>query len=95
MEDWIQNLPLEGLRPMCTWERFIELVREPLVRKVGPDAFISVDGVPYCVEGELINCEVTVWYGPLNDTSYSMLPKKTTGFSQWVFSFNVCGEIRF
>ena len=70
IEDWIQNLPLEGLRPMCTWERFIELVREPLVRKVGPDAYISVDRVPYCVDGELINCEVTVWYGPLDDAVF-------------------------
>lgn len=70
MEDWIQNLPSEGLRPMCSWERFIELVREPLGRKVGSDAFISLDGVSYRVDGELINCEVTVWYGPLDDAVF-------------------------
>jgi hypothetical protein len=29
MEDWLQQLPPEGLRDMCSWERFCTFAREP------------------------------------------------------------------
>ena len=34
MEDWLQHLPPEGLRDMCSWERFCTFAREPEARKV-------------------------------------------------------------
>jgi hypothetical protein len=70
LEDWIQNLPAEGLQPMCSWERYTELVREPVTRTVGIDATISLDGVFYRVDSELQKCEVTVWHGPLDNSIF-------------------------
>ena len=70
LEDWISHLPPEGLRPMCSWERYVELVREPVSRKVGIDATIPLDGVVYKVDSELLGCEVTVWHGPLDDSIF-------------------------
>ncbi len=33
-EDWMRNLPAEGYRAMCAWERFCTFAREPERRKV-------------------------------------------------------------
>jgi hypothetical protein len=52
MEDWIQNLPAEGLREMCSWERFCAFAREPETRPVAVDARVSVSGVQYEVDPE-------------------------------------------
>ena len=38
IEDWIRNLPAEGLRQMCSWERFCAFAREPERRTVAGDA---------------------------------------------------------
>lgn len=70
LEDWVHNLPAEGLQPMCSWERYTELVREPVSRKVGIDATLPLDGVFYRVDTELQGCEVTVWHGPLDDSIF-------------------------
>jgi hypothetical protein len=53
MEDWVQHLPPEGLREMCSWERFCTFAREPETRKVAVDARVSVSGVSYEVDPEL------------------------------------------
>src|SRR2546430_15366222 len=50
MEDWVQHLPPEGLREMCSWERFCAFAREPETRKVAVDAQVSVSGVRYEVD---------------------------------------------
>ncbi len=42
IEDWMENLPEQGLREMCSWERYCAFAREPERRKVGTDARISV-----------------------------------------------------
>jgi hypothetical protein len=63
MEDWVHNLPPEGLREMCSWERFCTFAREPETRKVAVDARISVSGVRYEVDPELAGETVTVWFG--------------------------------
>jgi len=55
---------------MCSWERYTELVREPVSRKVGIDATLPLDGVFYRVDTELQGCEVTVWHGPLDDSIF-------------------------
>jgi hypothetical protein len=67
MEDWVQHLPPEGLREMCSWERFCTFAREPEQRKVGSDARVSIAGVRYEVDPDLASELVTVWFGLYDD----------------------------
>ena len=62
-EDWVRNLPCEGLRQMCSWERFCAFAREPERRTVAGDARIRVDGVFYDVDSDLAGETVTLWWG--------------------------------
>ena len=70
MEDWLQQLPPEGLRDMCSWERFCTFAREPERRKVGIDARVSVAGVRYEVDPDLAGETVIVWFGLYDDQLY-------------------------
>jgi hypothetical protein len=70
MEDWLLHLPPEGLREMCSWERFCAFAREPERRKVGPDARVTVAGVGYEVEPDLAGETVVVWFGLYDDQLY-------------------------
>lgn len=70
MESWKKNLPENGFKEMCSWERFAMLTREPKRRKVGTDAKISFDGREYIVSPELIGMEVTVWDGVFDSDIY-------------------------
>lgn len=67
MQDWVENLPPNGLRKMCDWDRFCTFAREPERRKVGIDARVSIDGVPYQVDPELAGVTVTLWWGLFDD----------------------------
>lgn len=67
MEDWVQNLPPEGLREMCSWERFCAFAREPETRKVAVDARVSVSGIRYEVDPDLAGETVTLWFGLYDD----------------------------
>ena len=62
-EDWTAGLPPEGVRAMCTWDRFRAFAREPERRRVGVDARVQVDGVAYEVEPSLAGETVTLWWG--------------------------------
>jgi hypothetical protein len=70
MEDWVQHLPPEGLREMCSWERFCTFAREPETRKVAVDAQVSVAGVRYEVNPDLAGETVTLWFGLYDDQLY-------------------------
>jgi hypothetical protein len=70
VEDWLQNVPKEGLRAMCTWERFCTFAREPQQRKVGGDARVSVNGVAYEVEPDLAGETVVLWWGLFDNELY-------------------------
>jgi hypothetical protein len=70
MEDWLQQLPPEGLRDMCSWERFCTFARTPEQRKVGIDARVSVAGVRYEVDPALAGETVIVWFGLYDDHLY-------------------------
>lgn len=70
LEDWQQRLPASGLREMCSWERFCTFAREPLRRKVGNDAQVSVDGVGYEVDPDLAGETVILWFGVFDDELY-------------------------
>jgi hypothetical protein len=70
LEDWLRNLPVVGLREMCTWERFCTFAREPEQRKVGGDARVSVDGVLYEVDPDLAGETVILWWGLFDQELY-------------------------
>ena len=63
LEDWKLNLPKEGFRAMCDWDKFSTLAREPEVRKVGNDACVNINGVKYQVSNELAGLSVTLLWG--------------------------------
>lgn len=63
LQDWLTNLPDEGYKEMCTWERFCSFAREPERRTVDKDARIRVDTASYLVPGDLIGKEVVLWWG--------------------------------
>src|SRR5438128_5223025 len=69
-EDWLHHLPASGIRAMCSWERFCTFAREPEHRKVGIDARVSVDGVPYEVDPDLAGETVTLWWGLFDQDLY-------------------------
>jgi hypothetical protein len=70
LEDWLTHLPPEGLREMCSWERFCAFAREPERRKVGADARVTVAGVLYEVEPDLVGETVVLWFGLYDDQLY-------------------------
>ena len=70
MEDWLQNSPKDGLRAMCSWERFCTFAREPQRRKVGGDARVSVEGVAYEVDPDLAGETVILWWGLFDNQLY-------------------------
>jgi hypothetical protein len=63
VEDWLKHLPPNGVRAMCSWERFCAFAREPERRSVAGDATVSVEGAAYEVEPELAGEAVTLWWG--------------------------------
>lgn len=70
LEDWLQNIPKEGLRAMCSWERFCTFAREPQRRKVGGDARVSVEGIAYEVDPDLAGETVILWWGLFDNELY-------------------------
>ena len=67
MEDWVQHLPPEGVREMCSWERFCAFAREAETRKVAIDARVNFAGVQYEVDANLAGETVTLWLGLYDD----------------------------
>jgi hypothetical protein len=63
IDDWLEHLPAEGIRQMCTWERFCAFAREPERRLVGIDCRLTVAGIAYEVDPELAGETVVVWWG--------------------------------
>ncbi len=70
MEDWLTCLPENGIRQMCSWERFCTFAREPEERKVGIDARITVEGVFYEVDPDLAGEKVILWWGLFDSELY-------------------------
>jgi hypothetical protein len=70
VEDWLANQPPDGIRGMCSWQRFCAFAREPERRTVGLDARVSVAGVIYEVDPELAGETVVLWWGLFDDELY-------------------------
>ena len=63
IEDWIKNIPVSGLRKVCSWDRFATFARKPERRKVTGDATIKVNGGTYRVDSSLAGHNVVLWWG--------------------------------
>ncbi|MEN3813573.1 IS481 family transposase [Chromobacterium piscinae] len=79
IEDWIANLPADGLREMCTWEQFCRFAREPERRKVGIDARVSIDGTQYEVEPYMAGEIVILLWGLFDDEMFVEYDGQRTG----------------
>lgn len=69
-EDWLTNLPAEGFREMCSWERFSTFARDPEQRKVESDACVNADGIRYQLTSEMAGQEVTLLWGLFDNELY-------------------------
>ncbi len=79
IEDWLNSLPDKGFREMCSWERFCTFAREPEKATVSNDSRISVDGVYYEVDPDLVGEKVFLWWGLLDDELYIEHEQKRFG----------------
>lgn len=70
LDDWLANLPAEGVRDMCAWEQFCHFAREPERRKVGVDARITIGGTAYQVEPDMAGETVVLLWGLFDDEMY-------------------------
>jgi hypothetical protein len=70
MDDWLKNLPPEGVREMCAWEQFCRFAREPERRKIGVDARLTIDGTLYQVEPDMAGERVLLLWGLFDDELY-------------------------
>ena len=79
LDDWLKNQPPSGIQGMCSWEKYCSFAREPEERKVAVDGSVSISGVRYSVDLELIGEWVRVWWGLLDQEIFIELDKKQYG----------------
>lgn len=79
MDDWVKNAPKEGIRAMCSWDKFCSFVREPDTRVVEGDACVSVDGIKYQLLPEMACNSVTLLWGLFDDELYVTFNGEKTG----------------
>jgi hypothetical protein len=60
LDDWLLNLPPQGFRKMCSWERFRTFAREPEQRKADSNGCVGIDGIRYQLSHEMAGQEVTL-----------------------------------
>lgn len=79
LEDWKKNLPTEGYRKMCSWERFSQIAREPSERRVGSDACVTLEGISYQLKAEMAGETVNVLLGVFDTEIYVEFQGKKEG----------------
>ncbi len=79
IDDWLANLPKDGIREMCAWEQFCRFDREPERRRVGIDARVSVEGTDYEVEPDLAGEWVLLLWGLFDSELYVEYEGQRTG----------------
>lgn len=79
LDDWLSNLPADGIREMCAWEQFCRFAREPERRKVGIDARVSVEGNAYEVDPDLAGETVLLLWGLFDNELYVEYEGKNSG----------------
>ena len=70
LEDWLANLPADGVCDMCEWEQICRFAREPERRKVGVDARITIGGTACQVEPDMAGATVVLLRGFFADELY-------------------------
>ena len=70
IQAWLNFLPTNGYRQMCSWEKFCQFVREPETRQVGSDACVSIDGISYQLIPDMAGNEVILLLGLLDNEVY-------------------------
>jgi hypothetical protein len=70
IEDWLENMPHNGLREMCNWERFCTFAREPERRRVNGYGQVTIEGVSYEVDSDLAGEDVVLWWGLFDNELY-------------------------
>jgi hypothetical protein len=63
LDDWLLNLPQQGFREMCSWERFRTFAREPEQRKADSNGCVGINGIRYQLSHEMAGQEVTLLWG--------------------------------
>jgi hypothetical protein len=63
LEDWLANIPQDGVRDMCSWEQYCRFAREPESRSVGVDARVTIDGTAWEVEPDMAGDTVILLWG--------------------------------
>lgn len=76
---WLNYLPTNGYRQMCSWEKFCQFVREPEIRQVGSDACVSIDGISYQLIPDMAGNEVTLLLGLLDNEVYVVFNEEKMG----------------
>lgn len=78
-DDWLANVPPDGVREMCAWEQFCRFAREPERRKVGVDARLTIDGSEYEVEPDMAGENVVLLWGLFDPELYVEFEGERTG----------------
>ncbi len=68
--DWLQNLPPQGFREMCSWDRFRAFAREPEQRKADSNACVSIDGIRYQLSHDMAGQDITLLWGLFDNELY-------------------------
>lgn len=79
LEDWLANIPRDGVRDMCSWEQYCRFAREPESRKVGVDARITIDGTAWEVEPDMAGETVILLWGLFDEEMYVEFTGETWG----------------
>lgn len=79
LDDWLANLPPDGVRDICAWEQFCRFAREPERRKIGVDARISIGGSAYQVEPDMAGETIFLLWGLFDDEMYVEFDAKKFG----------------
>lgn len=79
LEDWLANIPRDGVRDMCSWEQYCRFAREPESRKVGVDARVTIDGTAWEVEPDMAGETVILLWGLFDEEMYVEFTGETWG----------------
>lgn len=79
LDDWLANIPRNGVRDMCSREQYCRFAREPEYRKVGVDARVTIDGTAWEVEPDMVGETVILLWGLFAEEMYVEFTGETWG----------------
>lgn len=69
-EDWLTNIPRDGVRDMCSWEQYCRFAREPESHRLGVNARVTTDGTAWEVEPDMASETVILLWGLFDEEMY-------------------------